>query len=521
MLWVALCEMAEHPKHDKDLETQLAVVTGQRDAALLENKLLRLKLDALARRLFGKKSEQLSEAQLQLLFQEEMAPGPALGKESGPEETEAQLPRSSKPKRQRAPRIPEHLPVVEEVLVPEVVKVEPGQWRKIGEEVSEQIDFEPAKFFRRRLVRPKYVHRSEVDAVPVVAALPPVLQERCIAAPGLIAQILVSKYTDHVPLYRQESIYESRHGVSLPRQSMARWVGLAADWLRPIYEEIRKGVFEKGYVQVDETPIRYLDPGRGKTGQGYLWTCLRPDGDVFYRWETSRAAECLKRIIPVNFSGKLQCDGYEGYPCFAKKHTGKLVLVGCWAHVRRAFFEAQAEAPKLVGFILRQIQLLYTVEKELKESKAGPKLREAKRAAQSVPVLQRLHRVLLVLKNRRGILPQSGFGKAIRYALGEWERVLVYAGDGRVEIDNNPCERAIRPTAIGKKNWLFFGEAEAGERSAIVYTIIESCRRRGIDPYAYLRDVLTRLPAMTNWQIRDITPEAWSKSQPTVLANAA
>jgi transposase len=513
--------MAEHPKHDKDLETQLAVVTGQRDAALLENKLLRLKLDALARRLFGKKSEQLSEAQLQLLFQEEMAPGPALGKESGPEETEAQLPRSSNPKRQRAPRIPEHLPVVEEVLVPEVVKVEPGQWRKIGEEVSEQIDFEPAKFFRRRLVRPKYVHRSEVDAVPVVAALPPVLQERCIAAPGLIAQILVSKYTDHVPLYRQESIYESRHGVSLPRQSMARWVGLAADWLRPIYEEIRKGVFEKGYVQVDETPIRYLDPGRGKTGQGYLWTCLRPDGDVFYRWETSRAAECLKRIIPVNFSGKLQCDGYEGYPCFAKKHTGKLVLVGCWAHVRRAFFEAQAEAPKLVGFILRQIQLLYAVEKELKQSKAGPKLREAKRAARSVPVLQRLHRVLLVLKNRRGILPQSGFGKAIRYALGEWERVLVYAGDGRVEIDNNPCERAIRPTAIGKKNWLFFGEAEAGERSAIVYTIIESCRRRGIDPYAYLRDVLTRLPAMTNWQIRDITPEAWSKSQTTVLANAA
>jgi len=291
--------------------------------------------------------------------------------------------------------------------------------------------------------------------------------------------------------------------------------------LRPIYEEIRKGVFEKGYVQVDETPIRYLDPGRGKTGQGYLWTCLRPDGDVFYRWETSRAAECLERIIPVDFSGKLQCDGYEGYPCFAKKHTGKLVLVGCWAHVRRAFFEAQAEAPKLAGFILRQIQLLYAVEKELKQTKAGPKLKEARRAARSVPVLQRLHRVLLLLKNRRGILPQSGFGKAIRYALGQWENVLVYAGDGRVEIDNNPCERAIRPTAVGKKNWLFFGDAEAGERSAIVYTILESCRRRGIDPYAYLRDVLTRLPAMTNWQIRDITPEEWSKSQRGVPAKAA
>ncbi|MEI6715942.1 MAG: IS66 family transposase [Verrucomicrobiota bacterium] len=506
--------MSESTERERMLEKQL-------EDARLEIRLLRQKLDALARRLFGKKSEQLSPAQLQLLFQEMEAPGPAMGKESGPEESETQPLRSNKPKRQRAPRIPENLPVVEDVLVPEVVQAEPSRWRKIGEEVSEQIDFEPAKFFRRRLVRPKYVHRSEVDAVPVVAALPPVLQERCIAAPGLIAQILVSKYADHMPLYRQESIYESRHGVSLPRQSMARWVGLAADWLRPIYDEIRNGVFEKGYVQVDETPIRYLDPGRGKTGQGYLWTCLRPDGDVFYRWETSRAAECLKRVIPVDFDGKLQCDGYEGYPCFAKKHAGKLVLVGCWAHVRRAFFEAQTEAPKLVGFILRQIQLLYAVEKELKEAKAVPRLKEARRAAQSVPVLKRLHRVLVLLKTKRTILPQSGFGKAIRYALGQWESVLVYAGEGRVEIDNNPCERAIRPTAVGKKNWLFFGEADAGERSAIVYTIIESCRRRGIDPYAYLRDVLTRLPSMTNWQIKELVPEAWAKAQRGVAAKAA
>jgi transposase len=255
---------------------------------------------------------------------------------------------------------------VEETLVPEPVKAAPSQWRRIGEEVSEQIDFEPARFFRRRLVRPKYVHRTEVDAVPVVAALPAMLQERCVAAPGLIAQILVAKYSDHLPLCRQEWIYQSRHGVFVPRQSMARWVGLAAEWLTPIYEAIRRGVFETGYVQVDETsgaskpaegspqggpgggqqtPIRYLDPGRGKTGLGYLWTCLRPDGDVFYRWETSRAAECLSRVIPAEFSGKLQCDGYEGYPCFSKRHGKPLELVGCWAHVRRGFYEAQAESP--------------------------------------------------------------------------------------------------------------------------------------------------------------------------------
>jgi hypothetical protein len=141
--------------------------------------------------------------------------------------------------------------------------------------------------------------------------------------------------------------------------------------------------------------------------------------------------------------------------------------------------------------------------------------------AESVPVLKRLKRVLLLLQKRRQILPRSNFGKAIGYALERWKELEIYAYEGRVEIDNNPCERAIRPTAIGKKNWLFFGEAEAGERSAIVYTIIESCRRRGIDPYAYLRDVLTRIPAMTNWQVRTITPEAWSKSQRSALPKAA
>ena len=506
--------MSGQPEREKELEAQLASVTSERDSALFEIKLLRAKLDALARRIFGKKSEQLSEAQMQLLLQEEVAPGPAMGKPSGPEETETQPPRSSKPKRRpRGPRLPEHLPVVEETLVPEPVKAAPSQWRRIGEEVSEQIDFEPARFFRRRLVRPKYVHRTEVDAVPVVAALPAMLQERCVAAPGLIAQILVAKYSDHLPLCRQEWIYQSRHGVFVPRQSMARWVGLAAEWLTPIYEAIRRGVFETGYVQVDETPIRYLDPGRGKTGQGYLWTCLRPDGDVFYRWETSRAAECLSRVIPAEFSGKLQCDGYEGYPCFSKRHGKPLELVGCWAHVRRGFYEAQAESPRLAGWILRQIQCLYAVEERLREERAGPGLKAARRAAQSAPVVRRLERALWKLRARRDLLPRSGLGKAIRYALGQWPAVQVYLGDGRVEIDNNPCERAIRPTAVGKKNWLFFGEAGAGQRSAVVYTILESCRRREIDPYAYLREVLTRLPSMTNWQIAELTPEAWARSK--------
>ena len=182
---------------------------------------------------------------------------------------------------------------------------------------------------------------------------------------------MVGKYCDHLPLYRQEQIYRQRHQVALPRQSLTRWVELAADWLKPIYEAIRTGVMGGGYVQVDETPVDYLEPGNGKTKQGYLWTCSRPGGDVFYRWETSRAAVCLDNLIPVDFTGKLQCDGYSAYRAFANGRKG-IELAGCWAHVRRKFFEAQEQSPKSAGWILRQIQHLYRVEAGFANTRSDP-----------------------------------------------------------------------------------------------------------------------------------------------------
>jgi transposase len=495
-------------------DTREAELLDQIHRLQMENMLLRQKLDALAGRLFGQKSEQLNDTQMQLLLQELDAPGPARGKESSPEAIETEPPRQRKVSRKsRGPRVPEHLPVVEEVIVPEEVKLAPEAWRQMGEEVTEQLDYEPARFIRRRIVRPKYVRRQEIDAVPVIAALPQSLQERCLAAPGLIAQILVGKYCDHMPLYRQESIYWSRHGVWLPRQSLARWVALAADWLRPIYEVIRTGVMGGGYVQVDETPIKYLEPGHGQARQGYLWACHRPGSDVVFHWQTSRAATCLEKIVPVDFRGIIQCDGYSAYPAFANRHQEPITLAGCWAHARRGFYEAREESPRLMGWLLRQIQLLYAVEAQLRERRSGPRLRQAIRSHQSQPIIARLHKTLVLLKTKRRFLPNSLVGKAIDYALGQWAELSVYLADGRIEIDNNLIENAIRPTAIGKKNWLFIGEAQAGERSAIVYTIIESCRRRGIDPYAYLRDVLTRLPSATNWQVKELTPKAWAKAQ--------
>jgi len=478
-----------------------------------ENELLRQKLDALARRIFGVSSEALDPAQLQLLLRlPELAMQPVIPPPAPPVVEK----RQPVVRQARAPRLPEHLPVVEEVIEPEPVKQKPEDWRCIGQEVSEQLDYEPARFLRRRLIRKKYVHRVELDLAPVIAPLPERLLERSLPAPGLLAHILVSKYCDHLPLYRQEQIYAQRHQVQLPRQTLARWVALAADWLQPIYEQIRTGVLAGGYVQVDETPIQYLEPGNGRTKQGYLWTGSRPGADVFFHWETSRATACLDRVIPISFKGTIQCDGYAAYRAFANGRGQAIELAGCWAHVRRKFHEALASSPRIAGWLLHQIQHLYRIEARLREQRAGPQLRAAVRASESQPIVKRLERALVKLKAGKHPLPQSQLGTAMDYALGQWRTLETYLTDGRVEIDNNLVENAIRPTAIGKKNWLFVGEADAGQRSAIIYTLIESCRRRDLDPYAYLKDVLTRLPHMTNHQITEVLPAAWNKARPSL-----
>ena len=212
----------------------------------------------------------------------------------------------------------------------------------------------------------------------------------------------------------------------------------------------------------------------------------------------------------------MQSDGYAAYFAFVRQRNAAdggeaITLAACWAHARRAIFEARESAPRTSGWLLHQVALLYRSEAHLRASQAGPPLRQAARAAQSTPILRRIHAALKLIRHR--YLPQSALGKAITYTLDLWPALELFVTDGRIEIDNNGVENAIRPTALGKKNWLFIGAADAGQRGAILYTIVESCRRRGIDPSAYLREVLTRLPKMTTGQIPEATPEAWAKAQ--------
>jgi transposase len=421
----------------------------------------------------------------------------------------------SKPTRSR---IPDDLPVYEEVLDPEEVKAAPRQYRQIGEEVSEQLDFRPAQFLKRRLIRRKYTSIAHAYAPPVIAPLPASLQERCLATPDLIAHVLVSKYVDHLPLYRQEQIFSMRHGVEIPRQTLCRWVGLAAWWLESVYNEMVQVQNTRSYLQIDETPIAYLKPGTGKTGQGYLWVTSVPGGDVIYHWYPGRGAKYLEEIFDKNFSGTLQCDAYKAYTCFQKQRAGPLKLAGCWAHVRRKFFESLSRDPPVARWLLGQIARLYLIERRLRLADASAKLRAVTRAVESAPILRRIGKALMLLKPR--YLPQSNLGKAINYAMGQWTDLQVYLYNGSIEIDNNLVENAIRPTKLGAKNWLFFGSEDSGKTSAIIFTLVESAKRHGLEPYAYLSELLHRLPNANNQEIARFTPAAMAKAKQDPAAAA-
>jgi len=260
-----------------------------------------------------------------------------------------------------------------------------------------------------------------------------------------------------------------------------------------------------------------LDPEvKGKSQQGYLWTYSRPGGDVLLEWRVSRSREGPEQFLK-NFRGKLQTDGYSAYESLAKTRSD-LTLIGCWAHARRGFHEALAET-KLAAWYVTQIGLLYAVERKLREQKAGPTLRQAMRGWQAQPVLTRLHRAMELI--RRKTLPQGLLGQAIDYTLKRWEALIRFVEDGTLEIDNNLIENAIRPSAIGKRNFLFFGHPDAGERSAVIYTLLGNCRRHGVNPFDYLKDLFTRLPAVKITQIKEFTPAAWAKAKEKVFAQAA
>ena len=476
----------------------------------MENRLLRQKLDQYIRHYFGgQRNEGLDKNQLELLLQG--LPNVILLPPPESKATTASRNGGAHPVRRMLTE--DKLETHETVIEPEEVKARPEGWKKISEERTSQLDWVAPKIIKRVLIRPRYVKAERF----AIAPLPPQPIEQGMVGPGLLAQILVSKYEYHQPLYRQEKMYLQQFGADLSRKTMGCWVEQAAELLKPVYRSIREDLVRGTYLQADETPIRYLDPDvKGKSQQGYLWAYSRPGGDVLFEWRVSRSRAGPEEFLK-NFRGKLQTDGYSAYESLAKSRLD-LTLIGCWAHARRGFHEALGET-KLAVWFLRQIGHLYAVEKKLREQKAGPALRQTMRAWQAQPVLTRLHGAMELI--RRRTLPQGLLGQAIDYTLKRWSALIQFVKDGNLEIDNNIIENAIRPSALGKKNYLFIGHPEAGERSAVIYTLLGSCRRHGVNPFDYLKDLFTRLPSAEITQIKKFTPAAWVRAREKGLAQAA
>jgi len=463
----------------------------------------------LKRELFGPKADKLTpeqEEQLQALNQDlqDEAQRPAPVSDQILDREDRADRRGQQRRRGRHP-LPNHLETETVILEPDakVCSACGKPLERIGEEVSEEIDLIPAKLIRRRTVRPKYACRCGEAGVKI-APLPPRLIPQSRLGLGLATHILLSRFDDHLSFYRLEQQFRERHGIVIPRQQMIQWAEQMAIWLRPVYDAMWRQMLAGGYLQVDETPVRVLDPDvAGKAARGYLWFYALPHGDVILDFDRSRALKVVQQRLK-DFQGTIQTDAYEVYQALERKES-RIERIGCLAHARRRFYVAlQQDLPDAVWFI-SQIRRLYQIEDEARE--LGPAARQAFRQQQAPAIWEALQARAVELQPKS--LPKSTLGSALRYFLDEYDALTGYLRDGRYEIDNNLVENSIRPSAVGKRRWLFIGHPDAGWRSAVIYSILVSCRRRGLNPQDYLTDVLRRLPTAKTSDIQDLLPANW------------
>jgi transposase len=463
--------------------------------------------EELRKQLFGPKADRLTpeqEEQLKQLNQdlqdEAQRPAPLSDQILEKED------RASRRRRQRKRRpLPEHLETETVTIEPEVTLCpccgKPLQ--KIGEEVSEEIDMIPAKLIRRRTVRPKYACPCGEAGVHI-APMPPRLIPQSRLGLGLGVHIVLSRFDDHLSYYRLEQQFEERHGILIPRQQMVQWVEPIAELLKPVYNRMWQHMLAGGYMQVDETFVKVMDPDvKGKAAQGYLWFYAVPGGDVVLDFHRSRGLLPVQQRLK-DFVGTIQTDAYEVYQSLERKES-HIDRIGCLAHARRRFYAALKEnLPDSVWFI-NQIRLLYKIEDHVRDMNTSE--RQMFRQQNAPAIWEALKSRADELKPK--FLPKSTMGKALSYFIDEYEALKGYLRDARFQIDNNLIENAIRPTAVGRKRWLFIGHPAAGWRSAVIYSILTSCRRRGIDPEDYLTDVLRRLPRHKINQIDELLPANW------------
>lgn len=369
----------------------------------------------------------------------------------------------------------------------------------IGKEITEELEFEPGKFYVNQYIRPKYV-KSDREGI-LIGELPSRPIEKGIPGPGLLASIIIDKYQDHLPCYRQLQRFE-REGVRIAPSTISEWISAGCALIEPLYEVLKKEVLSQGYLQADETPIKVLDKNKkGTTHRGYYWVYHSPPkGLVLFDYRSGRDRAGPREILK-DFKGYLQTDGYGAYECFDSE---QIRLFHCMAHARRMFEEALDNDKLRAEHVLVQMQMLYAIERYARENNINYQERQQLREKDAMPVLEGLR--LWFKENIIQVTPKSKMGQAIAYALSRWDKLCLYVKDGTLEIDNNLTENAIRPVALGRKNYLFAGSHNAAQRAAMIYSLLATCKKKGVEPYKWLRHVLTVIPDYKANRLHELLP---------------
>ena len=463
---------------------------------------LKAELAELKRLVFGSKSERFVPA----VPDEQLSLGLAIEEKQKELITQTiEVTRTVEKKSQNHPGrmpLPAHLPRVEHVIEP---LEDTSEMKKIGEEITESLEYTPGKFFVNKYIRPKYAKPSAEGVV--IGELPSRIIEKGIAGASLLAYMLISKYTDHLPLHRQIEIFK-REGIKLASSTVSDWVNQAITPLLPLSELMLKKVQCSKYLQADETPIKVLDKDKkGDSHRGYYWVYHAvEEGLVYFDYREGRSREGPEEILE-NFKGYLQTDGYGAYDAFGKKPG--IHLIHCMAHARRKFEHALDNHRTVAEYALTEFQKLYAVERECREAQLSFEERKQERQQKSVPLLKSLGGWMK--EEYVKVNPKSTLGEALFYSISRWDKLSAYTDDGMLEIDNNLVENAIRPVAVGRKNYLFAGSHDAARRSAMMYTFMASCKKNDVNPYEWLKDVLNRISEHPINKIEDLLPGNWKK----------
>lgn len=386
----------------------------------------------------------------------------------------------------------------------EQVVIEPTEdvsgMKKIGEEITEELERIPGKLFVRQYVRPKYA-KSNGEGV-VIAELPARPIDKGIPGPGLLAQIVIDKYTDHLPVHRQIQRFE-REGIKLSSSTLTDWISGTCTLLEPLYEVLKKKILSSDYLQADETPIKVLDKAKkGATHRGYHWVYHAPiERLVLFDYREGRGREGPNEMLE-NFKGHLQTDGYAVYEDYGRKSG--VTLLHCMAHARRKFDEAKDNDLARAEYVLTQMQKLYAIERQARDNDLTPEQRYALRQERSLLILTELKSWML--ENYKSVLPKSTIGQALHYSLERFDKLMIYASNGKLEIDNNLVENAIRPVAIGRKNYLFAGSHNGARRAAMLYSLLGTCKINNANPFEWLRLTLDKIAVHPVNRLHELLP---------------